>query len=91
MNKLIEEIVKSFDETIVRGYGHSPDEKFLICKNNKIWDKGDLKSFFISSLQKAYKAGQEDTVKDIKVILNRCKTERGLGVALGNYIKTLTK
>ena len=34
---------------------------------------------------------REETIKDLKEIMNRCKTERGLGTALSNYIVGLSK
>lgn len=36
-----------------------------------------------------HKEGVEKTIQDIKNIMNRCKTEMGLGRALANYITTL--
>lgn len=37
------------------------------------------------------KEGVEEIIEKIKEICNRCKTERGLSVAIGNYLFSLNK
>lgn len=55
------------------------------------WDLKKIESFLSTFAEKVHKATLEDNTQELRNILNRCKTERGLGVAIANYIKTLTK
>lgn len=54
-------------------------------------DKGKAKGFLSTFADKVKEAVEEENAQSLKDILNRCKTERGLGVAIANFIKTLTK
>lgn len=48
-------------------------------------DSKDIKDFLTQSNKRVL----EKVKQDIKQIMNRCKTERGLGIALANYLSTL--
>jgi uridine kinase len=44
-------------------------------------------AFIESEKKRSYEQGIKEMKQDLKDILNRCKTERGVGISLGKYLK----
>lgn len=86
-----EEWKDEFDKKFTRDYGNGITSSSLChdmyeCDGES--DKEDFKDLkdFISSILSHQR---EQVANDLKAICNRCKTERGLAKAIGNYLLTL--
>lgn len=54
------------------------------------FDNKEILSDFISSIEhQSYQKGREEVAKELRLRLNRCPTEKGLGISIMGYIKEL--
>lgn len=83
-------VIKEAEE---KGYAEGQHEKLvqlfnLLGLHYKDWEGRSIKEALGVYVSDAVKKERESTATELKQILNRCKTERGLGTAIANFIRT---